>query len=263
MKKAASHHDVALSEGGLVDAEEHYDNSTHRCFRARGCLLVTPGAAWAQQATGSIGGVVRDTSGAVLPGVTVEAASPALIEKVRTVVTDSQGLYQIVELRPGIYTVTFTLSGLRHIETGRARVDDRVHGDGERGAEGRVGRRNDYRHGGDAADRHAQRPAAGAVLTPDAGVDSRHRPAAGVVHGPSRRRAEPADRLQCRLRERTRRRQLQSPRRPARIAGRRRHERDGRQPAAGRRRLQPAHRSRKSSWRRAALAPTATAAARR
>jgi hypothetical protein len=52
-------------------------------------------------------GVVRDESGAVLPGVTVEAASPALIEKVRVAVTDSQGLYRIVDLRPGLYrTVT-------------------------------------------------------------------------------------------------------------------------------------------------------------
>ena len=67
-------------------------------------------AASAQQATASgIAGVVRDTSGAVLPGVTVEAASPALIEKVRSVVTDSEGRYNIVDLRPGTYSVTFTL----------------------------------------------------------------------------------------------------------------------------------------------------------
>src|SRR6266849_3645030 len=62
------------------------------------------------QITG-IAGVVRDTSGGVLPGVTVEASSPALIEKVRSAVTDSQGLYRIVDLRPGSYTVTFTLPG--------------------------------------------------------------------------------------------------------------------------------------------------------
>src|SRR5882724_5032971 len=76
-----------------------------------GVVLWSP-AASAQQATASgIAGVVRDTSGAVLPGVTVEAASPALIEKVRTVVTDGQGRYNITELRPGTYTVTFTLTG--------------------------------------------------------------------------------------------------------------------------------------------------------
>ena len=75
-------------------------------------LLLPPAAASAQQGTASgIAGVVRDTSGAVLPGVTVEAASPALIEKVRSVVTDGEGRYNIVDLRPGTYVVTFTLAG--------------------------------------------------------------------------------------------------------------------------------------------------------
>ena len=71
-------------------------------------LVLVPSAA---QAQASLTGVVRDTSGAVLPGVTVEAASPALIEKVRSVVTDSTGQYRIENLRPGSYTVTFTLPG--------------------------------------------------------------------------------------------------------------------------------------------------------
>ena len=76
------------------------------------CALLWTLTASAQQATASgIAGVVKDTSGAVLPGVTVEAASPALIEKVRTVVTDSEGRYNIVDLRPGTYVVTFTLAG--------------------------------------------------------------------------------------------------------------------------------------------------------
>src|SRR6266436_7980866 len=66
----------------------------------------------AQQGTASgIAGTVKDTSGAVRPGVTVEAASPALIEKVRSVVSDAQGQYKIVDLRPGTYVVTFTLPG--------------------------------------------------------------------------------------------------------------------------------------------------------
>src|SRR5438132_7097866 len=69
----------------------------------------TPG--FGQNSTGSIGGAVRDTSGAVLPGVTVEASSPALIERIRTATTDDRGQYLIVGLRPGVYTVTFTLSG--------------------------------------------------------------------------------------------------------------------------------------------------------
>jgi hypothetical protein len=71
------------------------------------CLLV-PAMAWAQA---TIAGAVRDTSGALLPGVTVEAASPALIEKVRAAVTDGSGRYRIEDLRPGLYTVTFTLPG--------------------------------------------------------------------------------------------------------------------------------------------------------
>src|SRR3954465_3517145 len=71
-------------------------------------FLVVPVSAFAQA---TIAGVVRDSSGAVLPGVTVEAASPALIEKLRTAVTDGEGRYNIVDLRPGAYTVTFTLAG--------------------------------------------------------------------------------------------------------------------------------------------------------
>jgi hypothetical protein len=71
-------------------------------------ILLVPAAAYAQA---SLTGVVRDTSGAVLPGVTVEAASPALIEKIRTAVTDGTGQYRIENLRPGPYTVTFTLPG--------------------------------------------------------------------------------------------------------------------------------------------------------
>jgi len=75
-------------------------------------FVASSNPARAQTATsGTIAGAVRDISGAVLPGVTVEASSPALIEKVRTVVTDAQGRYSIVELRPGTYTVTFTLPG--------------------------------------------------------------------------------------------------------------------------------------------------------
>src|SRR5688572_32967762 len=74
-------------------------------------IVLLPGRVEAQVVTGTIAGVVRDASGAVLPGVTVEAASPVLIERVRTVVTDGQGLYRIVDLRPGPYTGTFTLTG--------------------------------------------------------------------------------------------------------------------------------------------------------
>src|SRR6195256_5195945 len=77
-------------------------------------LAVAP-AAWAQQASG-IAGLVRDTSGAVMPGVTVEASSPVLIEKVRTAVTDSAGQYKIVDLLPGTYSVSFTLAGFKVVK---------------------------------------------------------------------------------------------------------------------------------------------------
>jgi len=75
-------------------------------------LVLAPAAAYAQAA---ITGVVRDSSGAVLPGVTVETASSVLIEKVRSAVTDSTGQYRIVDLRPGTYSVTFTLPGFNTV----------------------------------------------------------------------------------------------------------------------------------------------------
>src|SRR5437764_4351788 len=80
-------------------------------------LAAIPVAVFAQASGASgLAGVVKDASGAVLPGVTVEAASPALIEKVRTIVTDSQGQYKIVDLRPGPYTVTFSLTGFSTVK---------------------------------------------------------------------------------------------------------------------------------------------------
>src|SRR5258705_1707873 len=79
-----------------------------RILVALGSIVILPSVTHAQ---GSIAGIVKDASGAVLPGVTAEASSPALIEKTRAVVTDSTGQYKIVDLRPGTYTVTFTLPG--------------------------------------------------------------------------------------------------------------------------------------------------------
>ncbi len=75
-------------------------------------VLAIPAAAQ-DTGSGTFAGIVRDASGAVLPGVTVEAASPALIEKVRAVVTDAEGRYRITGLRPGVYSLTFTLPGFR------------------------------------------------------------------------------------------------------------------------------------------------------
>ena len=71
-------------------------------------LVLTPALAFAQA---SVAGVVRDASGAVLPGVTIEVSSPVLIEKTRTVVSGADGQYRVIDLRPGVYTVTFTLTG--------------------------------------------------------------------------------------------------------------------------------------------------------
>jgi hypothetical protein len=78
-----------------------------------GSIVLAPAAAFAQ---GSIVGVVKDTSGAVLPGVTVEASSPALIEKARTGITDGTGQYRIESLPPGAYTVTYTLTGFNTVK---------------------------------------------------------------------------------------------------------------------------------------------------
>src|SRR5688572_6913604 len=75
-------------------------------------LILIPAVAHAQA---TIAGTVRDSSGAALPGVTVETSSPALIEKVRTATTDSSGIYRIVSLPPGLYAVSFTLPGFNVI----------------------------------------------------------------------------------------------------------------------------------------------------
>src|SRR5258706_175931 len=81
------------------------------------CLLLAPAGAWAQgTGAASIAGVVHDASGAVLPGVVIEATSPALIEKFRSAVTDGRGLYLIADLRPGKYDVTFTIPGFSTVK---------------------------------------------------------------------------------------------------------------------------------------------------
>src|SRR6187455_1950866 len=83
-----------------------------RALAAFMLFVLAPSVVYAQA---TLAGIARDTSGAVLPGVTVEAASPALIEKVRTATTDETGRYSIPDLRPGDYTVTFALTGFRTI----------------------------------------------------------------------------------------------------------------------------------------------------
>jgi carboxypeptidase family protein len=78
-------------------------------------ILAVPCAS-AAQVLGTVAGTVKDASGGVLPGVTVEASSPALIEKVRTAITDGSGQYQIVNLPPGTYTITFSLTGFSTVK---------------------------------------------------------------------------------------------------------------------------------------------------
>ena len=73
------------------------------------CLLLAPSVAIAQGS--AIGGTVTDTTGGVLPGVTVEARSPSIIEQVRTAVTDGNGQYLIIALEPGTYSVAYSLAG--------------------------------------------------------------------------------------------------------------------------------------------------------
>src|SRR5580765_794795 len=82
-----------------------------RAVRIVGIVGLTLWPTVASAQTSSIAGVVKDASGGVLPGVTVEASSPALIEKVRVATTDGTGQFKIINLRPGTYTVTFTLTG--------------------------------------------------------------------------------------------------------------------------------------------------------
>ena len=110
-------------------------------------------------------GQVRDESGGVLPGVTVEAASPALIEK-RSAVTDDKGRYTIVDLRPGTYRMTFTLTGFSTVVRDGVELPE-LRGDDQRRHEGRRAGRNHHRLGPDAAGR---RHAGGA----HAGAHARH-----------------------------------------------------------------------------------------
>src|SRR5262245_17359626 len=93
-------------------SRSHQMGASKRIVIVLSWLLSLPVAAFAQA---SIAGVVKDSSGAVLPGVTVEAASPVLIEKVRSAVTDGSGQYRIVDLRAGTYVVTFTLTGFSSV----------------------------------------------------------------------------------------------------------------------------------------------------
>src|SRR5258708_30270 len=101
-------------EAGMIP---HRTNTVSRWIeRMASATLLTLVCSSAALAQSAIAGEVRDSSGAVLPGVSVEAASPALIEGSRAVVTDGSGAYRIENLRPGEYTVTFSLTGFRTVK---------------------------------------------------------------------------------------------------------------------------------------------------
>src|SRR3954468_22569403 len=113
---------MLIPQGYVWDTDAVWRNKSRwrlsmlRCGKALGSLVLfvlLPTAAFAQA---SIVGTVKDASGAVLPGVSVEASSPALIEKTRSVVTNGTGQYSIEDLRPGTYTVTFTLTGFATVK---------------------------------------------------------------------------------------------------------------------------------------------------
>ncbi len=89
-------------------------NLIWRLMASASAMIIFPVLGLAQ--FGSIAGTVRDTSGSVVPDATVEASSPALIEKSRTAVSDGSGQYRIEQLRPGTYSVTFTMAGFSTVK---------------------------------------------------------------------------------------------------------------------------------------------------
>ena len=101
-------HPVSHHSQGELKYAQSLEGRTVRCARI-------PHSSATAYTQASIAGAVRDTSGGVLPGVTVEAASPALIEGTRSATTDGAGQYRIIDLRPGTYTVTFSLPGFNTV----------------------------------------------------------------------------------------------------------------------------------------------------
>src|SRR4029077_4433616 len=88
-------------------------NSLRKILFALSWLVILPASAYAQA---TLTGVVRDASGAGVPGVTVEGASPVLIEKTRSAITDGSGQYRLADLLPGSYGVTFSLTGFSTVK---------------------------------------------------------------------------------------------------------------------------------------------------
>src|ERR1700730_12509414 len=109
---SSSTHVRAFAPFGLIRRRHLSMRISAKCLAILAVLLV-PGPLFAQAA---LTGTVHDPSGAVLPGATVEASSPALIEKAKTAVTDGTGQYRIIDLRPGTYAITFKLNGFNTVK---------------------------------------------------------------------------------------------------------------------------------------------------
>jgi hypothetical protein len=110
---SARYRSLARPETCLNESSFGFARVVTRSVAVLSVLLLLPAAALAQAA---ITGLVKDMSGGVLPGVTVEVASPVLIEKVRSVTTDATGQYRVVDLRPGTYSVTVSLAGFKTVK---------------------------------------------------------------------------------------------------------------------------------------------------
>ena len=139
-----------------------------RSVAALSVLLLFPAAGFAQAA---ITGVVKDASGGVLPGVTVEVASPVLIEKARSVTTDGTGQYRVVDLRPGTYSVTVSLAGFKTVKREGVELTGTICGHGER--------RSERRRAGGIGDRQRsitdrRRPERAGAADGEHGCDRRH-----------------------------------------------------------------------------------------
>ena len=133
-------------------------------------IWAAPGTAKAQS---QIAGTVRDTSGAILPGVTVEASSDVLIEKTKSAVTDGSGQYRIIDLRPGTYIVTFTLTGFQTVRREGVDLPSEFTATIDADDAGRRDRGNDHGHRRRAARRRAERGARAACSIASRSTTSR------------------------------------------------------------------------------------------
>ena len=105
-------------------------NGIWRLILGASAMIIFPALGFAQ--FGSVAGVVKDSTGAVIPNATVEAVNPASIGGARTAVSDSAGQYRIEQLSPGTYTVTIKASGFSTVRAGRRRNYRGIHGSGQR-----------------------------------------------------------------------------------------------------------------------------------